>query len=171
MKSKLSIAIASIVVTLALSADRSQVANSQSVELPYVYGNVQFPETKATNVRHTFRLRVPANSLPLAGVKITAPTGLTVNNDVSIDDRSGNKIAATTIINGQTIVIDFTQPVAAGTDLNIDLNRVKLWGTARNYQVAVRSAGSPRVASTKLERSDLIKRSYQSLSNVEFRHH
>jgi Protein of unknown function (DUF2808) len=154
MKSQLMIGVAATIAALFLSADDRNIARADSVELPYVYSTIQFPETRATNVRHTFRLRVPANSLPLTSVRITVPAGLTVKNDLNIEDRSGHKIPATIVVDDRNITIDFTQPVAAGTDLNIDLNRVNLWGTARNYQVSIRS--------DRLERS---------LGTVQFRNY
>jgi Protein of unknown function (DUF2808) len=139
MKSQLMIGLAAAIAALFLSADDRNIARADSVELAYVYSTIQFPETRATNVRHTFRLRIPANSVPLTSVRITVPAGLTVKNDLNIEDQSGNKIPATIIADDRNITIEFPQPVAAGTDLNIDLNHVNLWGTARNYQVSIRS--------------------------------
>lgn len=104
----------------------------------------QFPQSKATNFRQTFELHIPQGSNALSQVSIKAPPGLTVSNNISISNQSGRIINANVSVNGSQIIIAFSEPVAPGTQLDIDMNHVKRWGVSNawRYHVSAKFIGS-----------------------------
>ncbi len=95
----------------------------------------QFPPTRATQVRHTIRLTIPANGIDR--LKIIVPPGIKVGSKIDIYDDTARQSLAPLIQQtpGNEIEIKFQQPLPPNTHLTIDLNRVRLWGLARTYQV------------------------------------
>lgn len=96
--------------------------------VPHIYGNTQFPRTRWGNFTHTFRLHVPQNSKAVSQLTIKVPDSVTVSNNASnitVADENGQKINANTSVNSKTIVLAFTQPIAANTKFNIELKNIK----------------------------------------------
>ena len=110
---------------------------------PHIDSSVQLPETKARIVRHTFRLHIPQGSRAISQLKISVPAGLTVRDDISISDDSGQKIDTKVSVNSNQVILTFSQPVSAETTIKIALNKVITSGvsSAWMYQVAAKSVG------------------------------
>jgi hypothetical protein len=95
----------------------------------------QFPQTRATQVRHTIRLTIPTTGIDR--LKIIVPPGIQVGSKIDIYNDTARQSLAPLIQQnpGNEIEIKFQQPLPPNTHLTIDLNRVRLWGLARTYRV------------------------------------
>lgn len=138
--------IHSAVLTLALTSFSSAAYGSTLIKtrsFPYVIEAVQFPQNKATLVRHSFKVQIPQGSSAVSQLTIGVPKGLTVKNDINVSDQSGRKIVANIADNGRTITIAFPRPIPPGTKLNIALNRVSILeaSNAWLYPVSVKLVG------------------------------
>jgi len=141
--------------TLALATISTSAAQSQSAEstLPYIYSNYTFPSARASIARHTLRLAIPATSKSVSGLKLTAPAGFTLNRKVEVfNNKTGESLPVNVIIAGQTVELSFDRAVEPGTAIDIDLNNVGVWGTARYYDLAVKFAGDRYIS---LDRASL----------------
>jgi len=99
-------------------------------KFPHVNSTVTFPPTQTRNFRHTIRLHIPQESSALSRLSIEVPKGLTVRNDITVSDQSGQEIDATISINGRQLTVTFPEPVAPGTLLNIAMNNVRRFGSS-----------------------------------------
>ncbi len=110
---------------------------------PHIDSSVQFPETKARSVRHSFRLHIPEGSRAISQLKISVPAGLIVRDDISISDNSDRKIETNVSVTSNQVILTFSQPVSPGTTIKIAMNKVRISGvsTAWLYQVAAKFVG------------------------------
>jgi hypothetical protein len=134
-------------VTLAIATFNSTAYGSRPTtagNIPHIVSTVQFPETKARNVRHTIRLEIPAGSSAISQLQFSVPPGLTVKNDITVRDQSGKKVDANTSVSDNTVTIDFPQTVQPGTRLNINMNKVLIYGIASGwlYRVDAKLVGN-----------------------------
>jgi hypothetical protein len=104
----------------------------------------QFPQSKATNFRHTFELHIPQSSNALSQLRIQVPPGLTVKNNISIYDQSGQEINANVSVEGRQIIIAFPEPITSGTELDINMNQVRRSGVSNawRYRVSAKFIGN-----------------------------
>ena len=111
---------------------------------PHIDSSVQFPETKARIVRHTFWLKIPQGSRAISQLKIRVPAGLIVRDDISISDNSDRKIETNVSVTSNQVILTFSQPVSPGTTIKIAMNKVRISGvsTAWLYQVAAKFVGN-----------------------------
>ena len=123
-------------VTLAIATFNATAYGSRPTtagNFPHIVSTVQFPETKARNVRHTIRLEIPAGSSAISQLQFSVPPGLTVKNDITVRDRSGKKLDANTSVSDNIVTINFPQTVQPGTRLNINMNRVVISGISSGW--------------------------------------
>lgn len=136
------------VVTLVLTTVATDVnAQSQSTKstLPYIYSNYTFPSARASIARHTLRLAIPSNSNSVSALKLTAPAGFKLNQKVAVlDNNTGESLPVNVSITGQTVALSCNRAIAPGTAIDIELNNVSVWGTARYYDLAVKFADDNR---------------------------
>ena len=129
--------------TLALTTVAT-TANAQSQTestLPYIYSNYTFPSVRASVARHTLRLAIPSNSKSVSALNPTAPAGFKLNQKVAVfNNKTGESLPVTVSIAGQTVELSFNRVVEPGTAIDIELNNVSVWGTARYYDLAVKFA-------------------------------
>jgi Protein of unknown function (DUF2808) len=137
-------------LTLALTTVATG-ANAQSQtgsDLPYVISHDTFPSPRASIVRHTLELVVPSNSKSVSAVKLTAPAGFTLNQKVAVfHHKTGESIPVNVSVDGKTVELSFNRAIEPGVGIDIELNNVSVWGTARHYDLAVKFAGDNRNAS------------------------
>lgn len=90
---------------------------------------------------HHFEVHVEGRQLEQ--LVISLPKGITVKNGVVVKDDSGEKVDAEVEANKQQIVIDFVQPVSAGTILSVDMKGIKKFGAQSIwlYPVSSKSVG------------------------------
>ncbi len=144
--------------TLALTTVATS-ANAQSQtgsDIPYVYSHNTFPSPRASIVRHTLELVVPSNSKSVSAVKLTAPAGFKLNQKVAVfHHKTGESIPVNVSVDGKTVELSFNRAIEPGVGIDIELNNVSVWGTARHYDLAVKFAGDNRNAnSSKLQVSN-----------------
>lgn len=144
--------------TLALTTVATS-ANAQSQTegtLPYIYSNYTFPSARASIARHTLRLAIPTNSKSVSALKLTAPAGFTLNQNVTVsNNKTGESLPVNVSIAGQTVELSFNRAVEPGTAIDINLNNVGVWGTKRHYDLAVKFAGdNPNVNDGKVQSSN-----------------
>ncbi len=134
---------AAIVLAIAvpISADS---ASARTEPTPHIDGSVQFPPTRARNVRHTIRLHIPQGSSPLSQLSIDVPTGLRVRKNITVTDNSGREINTNVSINDNKLIIDFNQPVSPESQLEIDLNDVRITGVSNAwlYRISAKFVGN-----------------------------
>ena len=135
------LALATSVAIGSLSAIVSPV-NAHGVSTGYINGAVQFPETRATQVRHTIRLSIPTTDI--TQIRIVAPEGIKVGSNIALyNDTIRQSFSGVVRSNsGRDVEIDLPQPLAPNTQISIDLNSVSLWGLSRTYQVYSKLASS-----------------------------
>ncbi|MEA5572662.1 DUF2808 domain-containing protein [Calothrix sp. UHCC 0171] len=107
---------------------RYAIANNNNGVLPHIDSNSQFPQTRWQNVRHSFRVHIPNNSPTVSQLSIEVPNTVTWGhdiNDITIVDDNNKKVSSQISINGKSIMIAFTKPVAPNTQLEIDINNIK----------------------------------------------
>ncbi len=124
--------------------------------LPYIYSNYTFPSARASIARHTLRLAIPTNSKSVSALKLTAPAGFRLTQKVEVfDNKTGKSLLVNVSIAGQTVELNFDRAVEPGTAIDIELNNVSVWGTARHYDLAVKFAGNnPNDNGSKMETSN-----------------
>lgn len=121
-------------------------ANDDNGVLPHIDGNSQFPQTRVSNVRHTFEVHIPKNSKSVSHIVIKVPEVVKWSNkapDVVIDG-NGKKVNANVTINEKTITLAFSQPVAPDTHFSIDINNLKrvTLGNGPVYRLSAKFEGS-----------------------------
>ncbi len=119
--------------------------------LPSIFGEVAFPKrvrpSIASNVRHSFKLQIPSNGNALEQINIRVPEGLDVSKKIKIYDQFRQHIATDVSINrvkgSNVVTIKFSEPVAPGTILTVDMNNVRVLGVSNAwlYALSVRMVG------------------------------
>lgn len=112
-------------------------------KVPRIVSSVQFPQTRWGVVRHTIRLQIPQNSSTLSQLIIKIPPGLTMSNQITVSDQSGEKLGTNIAINDRKITMSFPKPVAPGTNLNIAMKDIKIVGISNAwlYPISARLIG------------------------------
>lgn len=130
-----------LAIAAAISAD---YASARTEPTPHIDGSVQFPTTRARNVRHTIRLHIPQGSSPVSQLIIDVPTGLRVRKNITVTDNSGREINTNVSINDNKLIIDFNQPVSPELQVKIDLNDVRITGVTNAwlYRISAKFVGN-----------------------------
>ncbi|MEI6379361.1 MAG: DUF2808 domain-containing protein [Cyanobacteriota bacterium ELA615] len=91
----------------------ADVQKSQARHTPNIIGSSdQFPEQKSYFARHTIRISIADNSEAISQLKIVVPKGLTVKNDITVRKESGEEIKVNTLVDNNTITLDFPEPIS-----------------------------------------------------------
>jgi hypothetical protein len=117
----------------------ASVSNATHADYTSIYSNYQFPSTRTTTVRHTLRIALPEDIAATKTLLVNAPTSFKVNENVVVFDDNNQPVMAQVKVVGQQISLTFTEPLAPGTRLNLDINNVQIWGTTRTYRVIARA--------------------------------
>lgn len=92
---------------------------------------------------HYFEVHVEGK--PLSQVSISLPEILNLRDDVVVSDQSGQRLDTTVSINTKKVIVDFAQPVSAGTNLLVSFKEVKIPFPRRRrillYPVYIKSVG------------------------------
>jgi Protein of unknown function (DUF2808) len=142
MRSYRLLSIATLCLALTNIATSGGAQSQAESVLPYIYSNYTFPSARASIARHTLRLAIPNNSKSVSALKLIAPAGFTLNQEVTVsNNKTGESLPVSIGIAGQTVELSFNRAVAPGTAIDIKLNNVGVWGTNRHYDLAVKFAG------------------------------
>lgn len=112
-------------------------------KVPWIVSSVQFPQTRWGVVRHIIRLQIPKNSSTLSQLIIKIPPGLTMSNQITVSDQSGEKLGTNIAIDDRKITMSFPKPIAPETNLNIAMKDIKIVGISNAwlYPVSARLIG------------------------------
>ncbi len=92
----------------------------------HVDSKFEFPHNKWAIVRQTIQVHVSKNGGALAQLSIEIPDHIEFQaSKVDITDINNRPIIAQTSMQGQKLQISFNTPIAAGTQIRINLNDVK----------------------------------------------
>ncbi|MEA5502542.1 DUF2808 domain-containing protein [Halotia wernerae UHCC 0503] len=141
--------IAFTLATTSVIAPNYASARTDDSRVIHIDGNTQLPPTRwgiGGTFRHIFRLHVPQNSKAVTQLLIKVPDDITVSNDVrNIDvlDKNEHKINTNVSVNGQTILLTFTEPIAPKTKFDIDLKKIKRRniGNGSAYKFSAKEVG------------------------------
>ncbi|PSB07324.1 hypothetical protein C7B62_20270 [Pleurocapsa sp. CCALA 161] len=104
----------------------------ETTTVPYLVSSTQSPQTRWSNVRHTFRIQIPETSSAVSQVKVILSPGVTVKNDITVHERSGKEIATNSNVGDDAVIINFTEPLKSTNEIEIDMNKVILSRLHRN---------------------------------------
>jgi hypothetical protein len=104
----------------------------EKTTFPSLVGSTQSPQTRWSNVRHTFRIQIPETSPAVSQVKVILSPGVTVKNDITVHERSGKEIATNSNVDDEEVIINFTPPLKSTNEIEIDMNKVILSRLHRN---------------------------------------
>ncbi len=99
----------------------------QSSNFPHVISLVESPEgiRHWRILRHTLKIEVPQQSKAISQLIIEAPANIVLRDNIDTSDQSGKKIAAKVSIQGKKATLEFTESVAPGTVIIVEMNNVK----------------------------------------------
>ena len=149
MKRSLIYAIILTLSSTAIIAPSYASARTDDGKVPHIDGNAQFPPTRwgiGGTFRHTFRLHVPQDSKTITQILVEVPDNVKISNniqDIDVVNEKGQKINTNISVNGKTILLAFTEPVAPNIKLEINLNKIKRRniGNGSVYSFSAREVG------------------------------
>lgn len=95
--------------------------------------------------RHTFKIAISERSNAVSKIIIEAPDNIKLDDNIDISNQSGEKINAEIAIDEKIATLTFSEPVAPGTKLTIEMNKVRKRGATRGemlYKVFANFVGS-----------------------------
>ena len=96
--------------------------------------------------RHTLKIAISQQSNAVSQIMIEAPDNIKLNDNIDISNQSGEKInAEITIDDNKKTTLTFSQPVPPGTNLTIEMNKVRKLRATRGemlYRVFANFVGS-----------------------------
>lgn len=99
-------------------------------------------------LRHTLKIIISQQSNGVKQIIIEAPDNIILRDNIDVSNKSGEKInTSVAIINDKKAVLKFPEPVAPGTRLTIEMNKVKKLRATRGemlYKVFANFVGSDR---------------------------
>lgn len=116
---RLSYAIA-FTLALAISAPAVRAMEANATHL---HGSAALPRNARVPFA-TYRIRVHVENTSLTQLSIDLPEALSIKRGLDVVDQTGQAINATLTVKSNSAIIDFAQPVAPGTILEVDLNGV-----------------------------------------------
>ncbi len=76
--------------------------------------------------RHTFKIAISEQSNAVSQIVIEAPDNIVLDNNIDVSNKSGEKINAEIAIDDKKkATLTFSEPVAPGTKLTIEMNKVR----------------------------------------------
>ncbi|MBF2014830.1 MAG: DUF2808 domain-containing protein [Rivularia sp. T60_A2020_040] len=76
--------------------------------------------------RHTLKIAISQQSNAVSQIMIEAPNNIVLDDNIDISNQSGEKInAEITIDDNKKATLTFSQPVSPGTNLTIEMNKVR----------------------------------------------
>jgi Protein of unknown function (DUF2808) len=137
---------------LLMAIDSASASNDAGNSI-HIDQNRQFPETRWADADHYLRVHVPRNSVAMSAISFQVPENLRFDgSQVEAFDIKGQKISAvvTEGIDSQvsppvrTIQIDFSTPIASGSQVDLRIRNVKkiLVSSPSTYKISAKLTGS-----------------------------
>jgi hypothetical protein len=142
------ISLTGLLMSANLTLAKNNVGNNVHVDQ-----NRQFPETRWANADHYIRVHVPRNSAAMSALSFQVPENLQFDgSQVEAFDIKGQKISAV-VTEGidfqvspplRTIQIDFSTPIASGSQVDLRIRNVKkiLVSSPSTYKISAKLTGS-----------------------------
>lgn len=118
-------AVALTLVSTVLMAPSYASFETDESRFSNVDGDVYFSPTRWRLVKQTFVLHFPENSNAVTQIIIATPPTVAVSNDIEVLKHKGRKISINVSVNGKNIILGFLEPVAPGSRIEINFNKVK----------------------------------------------
>lgn len=116
-----------LTIFTASSISAAYAGNVRSSETtPYVLNTAQYPAGKTRFVRHTIRIQIPPESKRISELAIALPSGVTLKNDITVHDRSGQQLEVNSSVNESRVTLNFPLGFVAQEIIEIDLHKVTL---------------------------------------------
>lgn len=78
-----------------------------------------------STLRHTFKIAISEQSNAVSQIVIEAPDNIVPNDSIDISNQSKEKIKSTVNIDDKKATLTFSEPVAPGTKLTVEMNQVR----------------------------------------------
>lgn len=78
-----------------------------------------------STLRHTFKIAISQQSNAVSQIIIEAPDNIVPKNSIDISNQSKEKINAEVTIDDKKAILTFSEPIPPGTELTIDMNKVR----------------------------------------------
>jgi hypothetical protein len=142
------LSLTGLLMSANLTLAKNNVGNNVHVDQ-----NRQFPETRWANADHYIRVHVPRNSAAMSALSFQVPENLQFDgSQVEAFDIKGQKISAV-VTEGidfqvspplRTIQIDFSTPIASGSQVDLRIRNVKkiLVSSPSTYKISAKLTGS-----------------------------
>lgn len=139
----ISAVVLTLVSTVLMAPSYASFAIDES-RLSDVDGNVDSSPTRWRIVKQTFVLHFPETSKPVTQIIIATPSTVAVSNDIEVLEHRGRKISINVSVNGKNIILDFLEPVAPGSRIDINFNKVKqpILDSTSVYRLSAKVVGS-----------------------------
>ncbi|MDZ7965508.1 MAG: DUF2808 domain-containing protein [Nostoc sp. DedSLP03] len=85
-------------------------------------------------LRHTLKIAVPQNSKAISQLIIEAPANIVLRESIDVSEESGKEIAAKVSIQGKKATLEFSESVAPGTIIIVEMKNVKKTAMATGDQ-------------------------------------
>lgn len=157
MKRLISVAAVTLsILSLAPAARAHELPNS--VKVTHLSDSGARPDRAyALSATHYFKVHIEGRSL--SQISVALPKVIKVKNGVVVTDQAGQKLDTTSSVDDRRVIVDFAQPVSAGTNLLVSIEDIKSPFPRRRrillYPVYTRSAGMTREVPLGLARIDL----------------
>lgn len=139
----ISAVVLTLISTVLIAPSYASFAIDES-RLSDVDGNVDSSPTRWRIVKQTFVLHFPENSSPVTQIIIATPSTVAVSNDIEVLEHKGRKISISVSVNGKNIILDFPEPIAPGSRIDINFNKVKqpILNSTSVYRLSAKVVGS-----------------------------
>lgn len=135
------------ILTLAVSTSTAIAQTTTASNFARITNFSEFPQRIRywSTPRHTFKIAISERSNAVSQIIIEAPDNIVPRDNINISNQSGEKINAEIAIDEKIATLTFSQPVAPGTKLTIEMNKVRKLRVTRGvmlYKVFANFVGS-----------------------------
>lgn len=135
------------ILTLAVSTSTAIAQTTTASNFARITNFSEFPQRIRywSTPRHTFKIAISERSNAVSKIIIEAPDNIKLDDNIDISNQSGEKINAEIAIDEKIATLTFSEPVAPGTKLTIEMNKVRKRGATRGemlYKVFANFVGS-----------------------------
>ncbi len=78
-----------------------------------------------STLRHTLKITISQQSNAVSKIVIEVPDNIALEDNIDVSNQSGEKINAEIATNDKKATLTFSEPVAPGTKLTIEMNKVR----------------------------------------------
>ena len=115
------------ILTLAVSTGTAIAQPTTASNFARITNFSEFPKNIRhwSTLRHTFKIAISEQSNAVSQIVIEAPDNIVPNDSIDISNQSKEKIKSTVNIDDKKATLTFSEPVAPGTKLTVEMNQVR----------------------------------------------